>query len=162
MVIILFGLAGVGKTYAGEVLSQKYGFHFVDGDAWLTDDMRNVIAKKSNFTQEMIDEFTNVIIANIKALKDRGVNNIIFSQALYRQKNRKQIMKSIADVNFVQVNAKDEVIEKRILSRGNTVNLAFARSFQEYFQPMPNVCIINNNSDGQDEILKEFAGLGLL
>ena len=38
--IILFGLPGVGKTAAGEMLARDFGFDFVDADDLMTDDIR--------------------------------------------------------------------------------------------------------------------------
>jgi gluconate kinase len=153
MLIILFGPAGVGKTYIGHLLANFYGFYYQDGDDWLTENMVNAIEQSKPFSQEMRDEFTKIVIANIKSIFSSGNRNIVISQALYKQKNREQILGAFPNSLFIQVDAKPEVISKRLSARGNNIIPEFANLIRKDFEPMPNSFIIDNNQDEEKEHL---------
>ena len=48
--IILFGLAGDGKTYVGKIFEKYFNYYFYDGDNDLTEEMKEAIKTKTVFT----------------------------------------------------------------------------------------------------------------
>jgi len=155
MLIILFGPIGVGKSYIGKLLSSHYDFYYEDGDNWLTPEMLSVIEKRMHFTQEMIDNFVDVMITNIAALFESGHKNIVISQALYRQKNREKILRAFPTVKFIQVDARPDTVSRRLISRGNAVDEEFANLNKGYFEPMAGCPVIHNDEDGDEHILSD-------
>ena len=160
MIIVVFGLAASGKTYIGKILNKYFDFYHEDADLWLSTDMKEYISKKKNFTLNMLEGFTSNIITNIEKLKGKH-SNVIISQALYRKKNRDMIQEHFAskDLMFLQVEASDEMIHQRLVKRGDWVLPGYAASMRQFFQPMENVDIINNNQFGEDSIIEQLLNI---
>ena len=160
MIIVVFGLAASGKTYIGKILNKYFYFYHEDADLWLSTDMKEYISKKKNFTLNMLEGFTSNIITNIEKLKGKH-SNVIISQALYRKKNRDMIQEHFAskDLMFLQVEASDEMIHQRLVKRGDWVLPGYAASMRQFFQPMENVDIINNNQFGEDSIIEQLLNI---
>ena len=119
------------------------------------------IVDKKLFTLEMLEDFTLNIIANIEILRENHTN-IVVSQALYRQKNRDTIKEYFATkapeekLIFLQIEATDDIIYKRLLSRGDWVFPEYASSMRQFFEPMEIAEIIQNNREGEDFIVKQL------
>lgn len=167
MIIIIFGLAASGKTYIGKILNKNFGIHHEDADRWLNQEMKEYIVEKKLFTLEMLEDFTLNIIANIEILREK-YKNIVISQALYRQRNRETIKEYFSlkapeeKLLFLQIDANDDIIYKRLLSRGDWVFPEYARSMKQFFEPMEGATIIQNNREGEDEITKQLQRLEVL
>ena len=161
MIIIVFGLAASGKTYIGNVLAKHFGFYHEDADHWLSEEMKQYVIEKKLFTLEMLEGFTQTIIANITELAKKH-KNIVISQALYRQKNRlhiKEYFEALQDILFLQVEASDERIYQRLVNRGGWVMPEYATDMRKYFEGMEDAEIIRNNKDGEEEIVKQIKGI---
>ncbi len=160
LIIVIFGLAASGKTYVGKILSENFNFHYEDADQWLSEEMRAFIQKQEIFSLSMLDDFTKIIIANIEKLS-KIYPNLIISQALYRQKNREQIQQhySFELPKFIEITANDEIIHQRLLDRGDWVNSDYANDIHKFFESMPNVQVIENNSYGEQSIIKQFKNI---
>ncbi len=164
MIVIVFGLAASGKTFVGKTLAKHSSFHHEDADHWLSQEMKEYIAQKKLFTLEMLEWFTNKIITNTEKLKEK-YENIVITQALYRQKNReaiKQYFGSKGDVIFLQMEAEDQVIYQRLVKRADWVFPEYAESMKQYFEPMKEAQIIRNNKEGEEEIVLQLQKYGLL
>ncbi len=164
MIVIVFGLAASGKTFVGKTLAKHSSFHHEDADHWLSQEMKEYIAQKKLFTLEMLEWFTNKIITNTEKLKEK-YENIVITQALYRQKNReaiKQYFGSKGDVIFLQMEAEDQVIYQRLVKRADWVFPEYAESMKQYFEPMKEAQIIRNNKEGEEEIVLQLKKYGLL
>jgi len=157
MIIIVFGLAASGKTYVGKLIAKHFGYHHEDADQWLLDDMKQAIEQKQNFTLEMLDGFTKNVIKHIKNLSHK-YPNLVISQAFYRQENRDKILKNFPEENliFIQVDANDKVILKRLKSRGDWVDEKYAAEMRRYFEAMDQVKIINNDRFGEYDIIRQL------
>lgn len=157
MIVIVFGLAASGKTYVGQVISKYFDFYHEDADQWLSGDMKQYISEKKIFTLDMLENLTSSIIANIERLSNK-YDNIVISQALYREKNRKTIKKYFTsqELMFLRVDASDEIICQRLLERGDWVMPDYASSMRQFFQPMQEAKTINNNKFGEESIIKQL------
>lgn len=164
MIVIIFGLAASGKTYVGKTLANFSSFHHEDADHWLSPEMKQYIAEKKQFTLEMLEWFTNNIIANINHLR-KTHKNLVITQALYRQKNRKMIKEYFQqkdEIIFLQLEADDQIIHDRLIKRADWVFPEYAESMKKFFEPMEEAKIIRNNKEGEDEIVKQLAAINLI
>lgn len=159
MIIIVFGLAASGKTYIGKILNKYFNFYHEDADFWLSEDMQDYVKEKKQFTLNMLDHFTVNIISNIEKLNSK-YDNIVITQALYRQKNRDAIkeyfLSKNQDILFIQVDANDELIHQRLLARGDWVQPDYASSMRKFFQPMIEATLLSNNQDGEEFIINQL------
>lgn len=157
MIIVVFGLAASGKTYVGKVINKYFNFYHEDADQWLSGDMKQYVSEKKVFTLGMLEDLTSNIIANIERLSAK-YDNIVISQALYRDKNRKTIQKHFASqgLMFIHVEASDEVIYQRLVERGDWIMPEYASSMRKFFQPMEDSVIINNDKFGEESIIKQL------
>lgn len=159
MIVIIFGLAAAGKTYIGKILSNYFDFYHEDADLWLTHDMQDFVKEQKHFTLNMLEDFTQNIIHNIEELKKQD-KNIVITQALYRSQNRDTIKQYFLakkqKLLFIQVEANDEVIHQRLVTRGDWVLPDYAVSMRKFFQPMPDAITINNNQIGENSIIEQL------
>lgn len=158
MLIFLFGPTGVGKSYIGNVLTRVFGYYFWDADTALTEAMYDLIKKKKMFTQKMRDDFTQLIILKIQSLSSK-YSNIVVSQALYKERNRKQIKDIYNQVKFIYIISDGSIVADRIVSRNNLVDSEYAKIMQSKFDP-PDIehMIIINNGD-EDELITQLKSI---
>lgn len=160
MIIVVFGLAASGKTYVGKVINKYFNFYHEDADQWLSGDMKQYVSDKKIFTLGMLEDFTSNIIANIERLSST-YENVVISQALYREKNRKTIQKHFASqgLMFIHVEASDEVIYQRLVKRGDWIMPGYASSMRKFFQPMEESITINNDKSGEEHIVNQLKNI---
>lgn len=158
MLIILFGLAASGKNYVGHTIAEHANFYFYDGDTLLSDDMRDFIREKKPFTQIMRDSFTNRMIAKIAELQ-REHADIVFAQALYKEKNREQLLKAYPDAKFIMIESTEENIIARLKKRHDWIDEEYAAKMRVHFD-MPQIAHhVFQNNNGENEILNQFKAL---
>src|SRR5687767_12930795 len=147
MLIFLFGHPGVGKNYVGDVLEQHFDYYFWDADLALTTEMKEYIHKKQIFTQEMRDQFVQIIIKEIAKLLETH-KNLVVAQALYKEKNRKQLAKIFPDAKFILIQAQSDNIIARLKRRNNTIDQAYAEMIQSQFEkPLISHSLIINDTN---------------
>jgi gluconate kinase len=147
MLLILFGLSGAGKNFVGEILAKEFDYYFWDADKDLPEAMRVKILKKELFTQDMRDELTDIMKDRIANLKNQ-YPNLVIAQALYKKKNRQQIVSHFPETRFIWIKATQENIHHRLHQRNNSIDLAYAEKLSLHFEPPDNPdAIIVNDSD---------------
>lgn len=147
MLIILFGLAGSGKNFVGEILANHFGYYFWDADAILPVNMQDSIKQKKAFTQTMRDEFTQALIKKIHELFITH-KKLVIAQALYKECNREMIQNEFPDAIFILVKADPKIISHRIKNRKSVVDEEYAKKIQSNFEmPLLKHNVIDNNSD---------------
>ena len=151
MLIILFGLSGSGKNFVGNILQNHFDFHFWDADQALPQDMLDCIAQKQSFTQAQRDNFTRVIIEKVSSLENNPNNqNLVVAQALYKEKNRKEIQDAFPDAIFFHVKASPEKIMARRRNSNEGIDADYAKKISLNFEnPILTHEDIENNSDKQ-------------
>lgn len=138
MVKILFGKAGTGKSYIGKLSSLTYGFHFHDADCDLPADFRRAIENEERVTERMREDYIETIIATIRRLM-LTKKDICVSQALLRDKYREEILAAIPSVEYVWVDAPDDLISSRLENRaGHVASRRYAERVNRVFE-MPTV-----------------------
>jgi gluconokinase len=154
MQIILFGLSGSGKNFIGEILQKHFNFYFWDADTALPAPMRECIAEKRPFTQEMRDSFTRIMIANIAELK-KTHKKLAIAQALYKEKNRLEIQAAFPAIELLHVTADLENIIARLTYGNNAIDAKYAKMISVNFEkPVLMHHVIDNNSDADAIIMQ--------
>lgn len=155
MLFFVFGPAGSGKNFVGETIAAHWGYYFWDADLVLSVDMQLAIKNKKAFTQKMRDQLTQRIIDHVTELKKKH-HDIVIAQALYKERNRKQIMNALPDTKFFLIQASPNNITARLSKRNNNVDQEYAKKIQlEFEEPLLPHKIIINDSDQRD-IIKQF------
>lgn len=149
MLAILFGLSGSGKNFVGNILAKHFGYHFWDADSVLLPEMRQCIEKRELFTQKMRDDFMRVIIAKVTELK-KTYPKLAIAQALYKEKNRVQLLDALPDSKLLYIEADPAKIAERLAQGVNKlVDADYARKISQNFEPsrLPHITITNNTDE---------------
>lgn len=145
--LIVFGLAGSGKTYVGEVIQQHFNVFFWDADEALTDDMLLCIEEKRLFTEAMRDTYYNLVLKKIDSLRKKH-EHLVISQAFYKNKNRQDILSQYPECLFLQIQVELPVIQQRLRKRNNHVDVDYAEQMRVYFEsPLHPHWVIHNDYD---------------
>lgn len=114
--IVLFGMAGSGKTFIGERLSQITGFSFLDGDILFTDNDISHLADVT-FTDKMRDEYHYRLIDAIKD-KIKSESTQIVATCLVKQRHRDLLFHNFQGrIKFVYVYTDDALAMSRMGTR---------------------------------------------
>jgi gluconokinase len=152
-VVFLFGLSGAGKNYCGRLFAPKMEYFFYDLDADLTPAMRSAIAEGRPFTDEIRDEFFDVVIERISQLKEVHPR-LLLAQGAYKERHRIRVKNAHPGLEFLWVDAPDAVILSRIEKRGGGVSSAYASSIRVNFEaPTGGTRVLNDGVS--DELLWE-------
>lgn len=156
MVYIIFGKAGSGKSYIGDLLENQFDFIHFDGDSILTEEMKSYIREEKTFTQSMVDDYVNKLSETIKNFYDYQ-KPVIISQALYRNKNRLELIENFPNIKFILANAKDDICYDRIEKRGNWVSVNYAKQIRSFFEePKHSIINIENDLNGKTHIILQI------
>jgi carbohydrate kinase (thermoresistant glucokinase family) len=135
MIKFLFGKAGSGKSHIGRLASERYGFHFHDADEDLPERFRKAIERQEKVTDEVRGEYFENIIATIRRLTLAHAR-VCVCQALIRNKYREMILEAVPSVQFVWVEASDELVASRLKRRaGHLAPRPYAEFVNRIFEP---------------------------
>jgi gluconokinase len=157
-VLFLFGLAGAGKNFVGDLLgarSERYVYH---ADVDITPAMREAIRTKQAFTDPIRDEFFQVLAGRIRQLKAK-YGHLIVTQAAYKQKHRDFIVQMIPGLQFVHIIANDANILARLSSRGDLITPEYALLMRTHFENPPSTWPRLLNDGTAEDILRQAAAL---
>ena len=147
MLIFLFGLPGVGKNYAGEILRDHFGFYFYDADEDLTPPLIEAIHQRGPFPPSERENYFNIVIKHIESLQKKH-ENIVVAQALAYEDNRQQLKNHFPEATFSHITADTNIVNKRLLARDDWVDIDYANKIREKFEsPLIPHKIITNNQD---------------
>lgn len=145
--LFLFGLAGSGKSYVGNLIGERAGWHVYHADDDLTDEMKLALAEQRPFTGPMRDRFFALIVDKISQLQQQHVH-LVVTQAVYKQQHRDYLLTHIPDMELICVGADDATIIQRINRRSDGITVASAAALRADFEEPASDCrIIVNNSD---------------
>jgi gluconokinase len=135
-VLFFFGLAGSGKTHVARILGECLGWHVYEADEDLTDRMKKALKQRTNFTDDMRDEYFQIIINKIDELR-KTHKHIIVTQATYKNRHRSLLLSSIQDISLIWVQANPAIITQRLRERGDAVTSEYAAQMSPGFE-LPN------------------------
>lgn len=154
-VIFLFGLAGVGKNFCATILARRLGYFFYDLDLDATPAMKQAIEDGRSFTDEIRDEFFKVVCARMSEVKKQNPR-IIFAQGAYKERHRAQVRNAHPGVEFVWIDAPDELIVGRLRGRAGQVSSVYASSIRVHFEAPPSGIGLINDSPSEDDVVTRF------
>lgn len=164
MIYVLFGPPGVGKTFIGQLVADKMGWHFFDADV-LYDDELKYLLRSGKYTQEIRDRFVDKLVATTERLVADSDDNIVIAEAFTKEKNRFEFLRHFDyQVSYVMVRASKSLAKQRMLERqtkGEHVVDEFVFEFvwDEFESPSIPHQTLHNQSADQDEIIARFASI---
>lgn len=153
--LFLFGLAGSGKSFVGDLIAEHTGRFIYHADSDLTDTMKRALALQRPFTETMRDEFFATIVEKIRQMRCEH-QQLVVTQAVYKRRHRALLNSAIPDMEFIMVDAQDGLIAKRLKQRTDGISQYSAAALRSDFEP-PDVStkILQNNRDRQ-HIIKQL------
>jgi gluconokinase len=137
VIVIVFGVSGVGKTTVGKLLGCELGWRFIEADdfhpAANIEKMRN----GRPLTDEDRRPWLDCLRKQIEQLLAAGENAVLACSALKRAyRNRLRVSN---EVKFVFLRGGYALVEKQLRSRhGHFMNMALLQSqFDDLEQPQP-------------------------
>ena len=158
VLLFFFGLAGAGKTFCGNLISERLGYHCYDLDADCTYEMRQAIAEGNPFTDVMRDEFFWIVSHRIGELKKKHPK-VLVMQAAYKERHRAFVAFEHPSLALVWVDAPDELIMRRLQARGDTVSAEYATKIRANFQPPDAGPRLINDVADPEQVLQRFVDL---
>jgi len=158
MLIILFGLAGSGKNFVGEILAKQFNYYFWDADRSLPEEVQQSIREKKSFTQSMRNQITDMVIQETTKLLLTH-QKLVVAQALYKEANREMLRQTFPDALFIHVQADQQIILQRLKQRGGIVDKEYAKAIAANFEEphLRHEKIINNKDE--KAILAQFIAI---
>ncbi|HEX8846422.1 MAG TPA: gluconokinase [Pyrinomonadaceae bacterium] len=143
MVIILFGVAGAGKTVIGLKLAAELGWKFYDADDFHSPANIEKMSKGIPLTDEDRRPWLERLAELIKTCVGRGENVVLACSALkdsYRQR-----LKSGDDVKLVYLKGDYALIKERLKKRrGHFINPELLRSqFETLEEPQGEALVVD-------------------
>lgn len=162
MIIFLFGLPGVGKTYLGELIQKKAGACFWDGDHALTEEMKEAVDRERPFSPQMTADLSATIINKIKELQTRHPF-IVVSQAMLREADRQTFQQHFPTIRFIYISCAFDVASQRIADRANFVSVSYFTKLTEAFEPhrlaAETYPTISNYGKTDEQLIEEFQAI---
>ncbi len=155
--VFLFGLAGVGKSYVGRVLAERFGYAAYDLDSDLTPAMRRAIADRIAFTEQMRDEFFDVVESRITELV-AVYPRLVLTQGAYKERHRMKISQCHPEIKFVWIDAPVEILRQRLATRADSIAPDYAFRIMSNFEPPgdPAALRLLNDTSSHGELARRF------
>lgn len=134
MLLILFGLPGAGKSYAGQLLRDEFGFHFHESDTDIPEDYRRLVAAGQVVSDERRDDFHRQLLDRLAALAAQHPR-LVVAIPLLRQKHRDWIRERFPRSRFILVQCATARWEERLADRQHTVGAGYARKILPLYEP---------------------------
>ncbi len=160
-IYFLFGYTGSGKSFIGKQLSAR-GITHLEGDQFITEDMRSFLAEKKQMTREMIYVFTDILIEEIKKTHNQlSGESFVVTQAMYVNDCRERILQAVSDLQFVWVQSDTPLRKQRVLERFENnesgVSEEYANEMDPLFEaPKHPVIVLNNSSISEETLMEEI------
>jgi gluconokinase len=114
MIVLVMGVAGVGKTTIGALLAQRLGWRFIDADDYHPP--QNVAKMKAGIPLEDADRWP--WLAHLNRILKEETNAVLGCSAL-KQSYRERLGQGISDFRTVYLYGSVELIRARMASRSH-------------------------------------------
>ncbi|WP_298623850.1 AAA family ATPase [uncultured Legionella sp.] len=159
MIVFLFGLPGVGKTYIGQLLQKELGACYWDADEALTEEMKLAVRNEQAFSRTMTTELASTIIEKMKLLEQNN-EFIIVSQAMLRETDRHLFREQFSDLHFIYIRCERDHTSQRIAQRADFVTVSYFEKLTAAFEPhrkdAETYPIIDNYKKTDEQLIKAF------
>jgi gluconokinase len=146
--LFLFGVAGSGKSYIGDLIHRCAGWPIYHADEDLTAEMRQALADARPFTAAMRQRYFDLIRANLRQ-RLAAAPRLVVTQGAYKEASRQQIVADHPSCALIWVTAPEAVIEQRLTQRTLGISLASAQAIRADFEPpaLPGYILMNSKDD---------------
>ncbi len=143
-VLFLFGLSGAGKSYVGDIINELPDWFVYHADDHLTDELTLALKENRPFTNAMRDRFFSIVVTKIQTLQRRH-RSLVVTQGVYKQRHRDYLTSTIPGMEMLHVEASDQIITKRLVTRIEGINIASASALRQDFDaPSDDIKVIIN------------------
>jgi len=156
--ILLFGVAGVGKSHLGALIAEATGFFHYELDRDLTQEMQLAISEGREFTESMRDRYFTVAADRMRRVLAEHPKTI-FTQGAYKERHREYLRSMIPGLECIWVWAPEALIVNRLGMRGAAVGQEYARRIHRNFEAPAGGRVFLNDGASQRELLARFWGL---
>jgi gluconokinase len=112
MIVVLMGVSGVGKTTIGELLAQRLGWRFIEGDDYHP--RQNVAKMAAGIPLEDADRWPWLDALNAIL---RGQGDAIIACSALRESYRRRLLAGIAEARVVHLRGAKALIASRLAER---------------------------------------------
>jgi gluconokinase len=118
MIVLVMGVAGVGKTTIGEPLARALGWRFIDADDYHPP--QNVAKMKAGIPLEDADRWPwlDVVNQKLREIEQLRSNAVLACSAL-KESYRQRLAQGIADFAVVYLYGSAELIRSRMQTRSH-------------------------------------------
>lgn len=151
MLLVIFGLAGVGKNYVGEVLAQDFGFAVYDADQDLTPEIIEII-KKGELPGDGARGYYFKLVADKTEKLLPEHKNLAVTQMFRCEKDRVDFLRRFPAARFVLVEAdQDKVLNRLGRRQDHLISARFGRRLMSDFEKIGiPFSALDNNGDRPD------------
>jgi len=135
MLVMFFGLPGAGKTFAGEVLRDDFGFTFHEADDDIPDDYRRRVLAGQVVGEPMRDAYHRQLLDRMAELK-LAHPRLAVAAPLLRDRHRQWIRARFPDTVFVLVESDETAWRSRLSQRSHTISLEYAQKVASLYEPV--------------------------
>lgn len=157
MLLILFGLPGAGKSYAGEVLRSEFGFYFHEADDDIPDDYRQLVLAGQVVGEPMRDAYHRHLIDRLVELQ-ASQPRLAVAAPLLRDHHRRWIHERFPEAVFILVKCDSRPWQSRLGARAHTISLDYARKVAGLYEP-PTIehITLDDSDEGPDGPRRQLA-----
>jgi gluconokinase len=155
VVFFLFGLAGAGKSYVGDLIAKHFNLEVYHADADLLPEMREAIKQKQAFTDRMRDRYFEVVAKKINERIKTG-DSLVVTQAAYKKRHRDYLAQQVQDIKFIYIKSPDELIFSRLLKRGDHVTADYAQVLRVNFEAPEDSAATILNVGSDSDLIEQF------
>lgn len=156
--ILLFGISGAGKTFVGELVSNRLGYFHYELDHDLTPAMRAAIAAKRSFTEDERDEYFELVTRRIQEISAR-YPKAVFTQGVYKERHRALLRQRVPGLETIWIKAPPDVVQGRLQVREGGVSADYADIIARNFEAPRAGLVLLNDQVPAEELWQRFVGL---
>ena len=112
MIVLVMGVAGVGKTTLGAALARERGWRFIDADDYHAPE--NVAKMKAGIPLQDADRWPWLDRLNEELKKHR---NAVLACSALKERYRRRLAEGVADFRIVYLHGTAELLRERIKAR---------------------------------------------
>jgi gluconokinase len=155
MIVLVMGVAGIGKTTIGEALARALGWRFIDADDYHP--RQNVAKMKAGIPLEDADRWPWLVRLN-KLLKDE--NDAVLACSALKESYRERLAQGISDFKVVYLHGSAELIRARMESRSHRfMPAALLESQFAALEPPANAIAIDVAATPEESVAAIMANL---
>lgn len=157
MLLILFGLPGAGKSFAGRLLRDRFGFYFHEADDDIPDDYKRAVAAGQVVDDVRRDAYHRGLLDRLAELH-AAHPRLAVAVPLLRDRHRRWIQERFAESVFILVQCEPARWRARLANRTHTVGLDYAEKIISLYEsPTIPHTTLDDTADGPADLERQLA-----